>query len=177
MSLLFNMLSQFAIVFLLRSKHLLISCPQSLSTVILEQKKIKSLIISTFSPICHEVMGTDGAILVFWMLNFKPVFFFFFFLLFSFTLIKRLFSSYSLSAIRVVSSAYLRLLIFLPAISIPVYTSSCPAFLMMYSAYVLNKQGDSIQPCHTAFPILNQALASCSVVTCFLPCVPVSKMV
>ena len=76
MPLLFNMLSQFAIAFLLRSKHLLISCPQSLSTVILEQKKIKSLTISTFSPICHEVMETDGIILVFWMLNFKSVFFY-----------------------------------------------------------------------------------------------------
>ena len=63
------------------------------------------------------------------------------------------------------SSAYLRLLTFLPAILIPVYTSSCPAFLMMYSAYMLNKQGDNIQPCHTAFPILNQSLASCSVLT------------
>ena len=48
--------------------------------------------------------------------------------------IKRLFSSSSLSAIRVVSSAYLRLLIFLPAILIPACASSSPAFLMMYSA-------------------------------------------
>ena len=51
----------------------------------------------------------------------------------SFTFIKRFFSS-SLSAIRVVSSAYLRLLIFLPAILIPACASSSPAFLMMYSA-------------------------------------------
>ena len=50
--------------------------------------------------------------------------------------------SSSLSAIRVVSSAYLRLLIFLLAILIPACTSSSPAFLMMYSAYKLNKQGD-----------------------------------
>ena len=57
---------------------------------------------------------------------------------------KRLFSSYSLSAIRVVSSAYLTLLIFLPAILIPACVSSSPAFLMMYSAYKLNKQGDNI---------------------------------
>ena len=47
---------------------------------------------------------------------------------------------------RVVSPAYLRLLIFLPAILIPVCASSSPAFLMMYSAYKLNKQGDNIQP-------------------------------
>ena len=52
----------------------------------------------------------------------------------------------SLSAIRVVSSAYLRFLIFLPAILIPACASSSPAFLMMYSAYKLNKQGDNIQP-------------------------------
>ena len=51
-----------------------------------------------------------------------------------------------LSAIRVVSSAYLRLLIFLPAILIPACVSSSPAFLMMYSVYKLNKQGDNIQP-------------------------------
>jgi len=47
---------------------------------------------------------------------------------------------------RVVSSAYPRLLIFLPAILIPACASSSPAFLMMYSAYKLNKQGDNIQP-------------------------------
>ena len=74
-------------------------------------------------------------------MSFKPTF-----SLSSFTFIKRLFSSSSLSAIRVVASAYLRLLIFIPAILIPAYPSSNPAFLMMYSAYKLNKQGDSIQP-------------------------------
>ena len=54
-------------------------------------------------------------------------------------------SSSSLSAIRVVSSAYLRLLIFLLAILIPACASSTLAFHMMYSAYKLNKQGDNIQ--------------------------------
>ena len=58
----------------------------------------------------------------------------------TFTFIKRLFSSPSLSAIRLVSSAYLRLLIFLLAILIPACVSSSPAILMMYSAYKLNKQ-------------------------------------
>ena len=76
--------------------------------------------------------------LVFWMLSFKPTF-----SLSSFTFIKRVFSSSSLSAIRVVSSAYLRLLIFLPEILIPACASSNPAFLMVYSAYKLNKQGDN----------------------------------
>ena len=69
-------------------------------------------------------MGPDAMILVFWMLSFKPTFSLSFF-----TFIKRLFNSSSLSAIRVVSSAYLRLLIFLPAILIPACDSSSPAFL------------------------------------------------
>ena len=76
-----------------------------------------------------------------------------------------LFSSSSLSAIRVVSSAYLRLLIFLPANLIPACASSSPAFLMMYSAHKLNKQGDNIQPWHTPFPIWNQSVVPCLVLT------------
>ena len=83
----------------------------------------------------------------------------------SFTFIKRLFSSSSLSAIRVVSSAYLRLLIFLPAILIPACASSNPAFLMMYSAYKLNKQSDNIQPWRTPFPIWLKLLHNCSHLT------------
>ena len=70
-----------------------------------------------------------------------------------FTFIKRLFISSSLSAISVVSSAYLRLLIFLLAILIPAGASSSPTFCMMYSAYKLNMQGDNIQPWRTPFPI------------------------
>ena len=63
MSLLYNMLSRLVITFLPRSKHLLISWLQSLSTVILEPKKIKSVTVSTISPsICHDVMGPDGMI-------------------------------------------------------------------------------------------------------------------
>ena len=79
------------------------------------------------------------------MLSFKPDF-----SLSSFTFIKKLFSSSSLSAVRVVSSAYLRLLIFLLANFIPAYNSSSPAFHMMYYAYKLNKQGDNMQPCRAA---------------------------
>jgi len=63
------------------------------------------------------------------------------------------------------SSAYLRLLIFLPAILIPACASSSLAFHMMYSAYKLNKQGDNIQPWHTPFPIWNQSIAPCPVLT------------
>ena len=66
MSLLFNMLSQFVIAFLPRSKRLLVSWLQSPSAVILEPKKIKSDTVSTVSPsIYHEVMGPDAMILVF----------------------------------------------------------------------------------------------------------------
>ena len=104
--------------------------------------------------------GTDAVIFVFWMLSFKPTF-----SLSSFTFIKRLFSSSSLFAIRVVSSAYLRLLIFLPAILISGCASSSPAFLMMYSAYKLNKPGDNIQPWWTPFPIWKQSVVPCTVLT------------
>ena len=89
MSLLFNMMSRFVIAFLWRSKHLLISWLQSPSAVILETPKMKSAIVSIIYPsICHEVMGLDAMILVFWMLSFKQTF-----SLSSFTFIKRLFSS------------------------------------------------------------------------------------
>ena len=68
MSLLFNMLSRLVITFLSRSKRLLISHLQSPSAVILEPRKIKSAIVSTVSlSMCHEVMGPDAMILVFWM--------------------------------------------------------------------------------------------------------------
>ena len=83
----------------------------------------------------------------------------------SFIFIKRLFSSSSLFAIRVVSSGYLRLLIFLLAILIPACASSSPVFLMMYSACKLNKQGDNIQPWRTPFPIWNQSVVPCPVLT------------
>ena len=124
------------------------------------QKNKVSHCFYCFPIICHEVMGLDAMILVFWMLSFKPTF-----SLSSFIFIKRVFSSSSLSAIRVVSSAYLRLLIFLLAILIPAYASSGPVFLMMYSAYKLNKQGDNIHPWHTPFPIWNQSVVPCTVLT------------
>ena len=66
MSLLFNMLSRFAIAFLSRSKSLLISWLHSPSAVILELKKIKSVTVSTVSlSTCPEVMGPDAMILIF----------------------------------------------------------------------------------------------------------------
>ena len=149
----------FVIAFLPRSKHLLISWLQSPSAVILKPKKIKSVTISiVFPSICGEAMGLDSMILAFWMLSFKPAF-----SLSSFTFIKRLFSSSLLTAIGVVSSAYLRLLIFLLAILIPAEFHL--AFPMMYSAYKLNKQGDNIQPWCTPFPIWNQSIVPCLVLT------------
>ena len=91
----------------------------------------ESDLTKTTHTICHEVVGLDAMILVFWMLSFKPDYSLSFF-----TFIKRLFSSSLLSARRVVSSAYLRLLIFLPAIFITACASSSSAFLVMYSAYI-----------------------------------------
>ena len=127
--------------------------------VILEPPKIKSVTVSIVLPsISHEVMGPDVMILVFCMLSFKPTFSHS-----SFTFINGLFSFPSLSAIRVVSSAYLRLLIFLLAILIPACASFSPAFHMMYSSYKLNKQGNNIQPWCTPFPIWNQSVVPCPV--------------
>jgi len=140
--------------------------------VILEPKKIKSVTVSiVFPSIWHEVMGPDAMMLVFWMLSLKPTF-----SLSSFTYIKRLFSSSLLSAIRVVSSAYLRLLIFLPDLDSSC-ASSITMFLMVYSAYELNKQGDNMQPWCTAFPILNQSIVPCLVLTGFLTCIQVSHWI
>ena len=82
-----------------------------------------------------------------------------------FTFTKKLFSSSSLSAIRVVLSAYLRLLIFLLAILIPACASSSLAFHMMYTAYKINKQGDNVQPWCTPFLIWNQSTVPCPVLT------------
>ena len=96
-------------------------------------------------------------ILTFFMLSVRPAF-----LLSSFTLIKRSFSSSSISAIRVVSSAFLTLFVFLPSVLIPACDSSSLAFHMMYSTYKLNKQSDSIQPC-TPFPIVDQSVVPCCV--------------
>ena len=118
------------IILLPRSKHILISWLQSPSTVILEPKNIKSVPISA---IFHEATGLVAMILAFLMLSLKPAF-----SLSSFTILKRFFSSSSLSAVRVVST-YLRLLLFLLATLTPAYNSSSLAFLMMCSVYKLNK--------------------------------------
>ena len=101
---------------------------------------------------CHD--------LSFLNIEFKPAF-----SLSTFTFIKRLFSSSSLSPIRVVSSAYLRIMIVLLEILILACGSSSLAFCMMYSAYKLNKQGGNIQPWRTPFPVWNQSVVPCPVLT------------
>ena len=170
------MLSRFVTAFLPRNQCLLISWLLSPSAVLLEPAKIKSLTVSIVSPsICHKVMGPDAMIFVFWMLSFKPTF-----SLSSFTFIRRLFSSSLLSSIRVVSSAYLRLLIFLPVILIPVCASSSLEFHRMYSSYKLNKQGDNIQPCiyslGNSFSHLERIYCSMSSSKCsFLTCIQISQ--
>ena len=116
-------------------------------------------------------MGLDAMILVFWMLSFKATF-----SLSSFTLIKRLFSSCSLSAIKVVSSTCLRLLIFLPAILIPTCASSNPAFSVMCSVCKLNKPGWQYTVLTQFFP--NFEPVCCSVSSsnyCFLTCIQASQ--
>ena len=115
-------------------------------------------------------MRPNAMIFVFWMLSFKPVF-----LLSSFTFIKRLFST-SLYALWMVSSAYMRLFIFLPEILIPACASSSLAFLITYSAYKLNKQGDNIQPWCTPFPNLEPVCCFMSSSNCcFLTWIQISQ--
>ena len=140
-SLFFNRLSGLVIASLPRTKHLLISWLQAPCAVILEPKKWSLSLFPLFIYLpwsdrtgCHDLLFFCEC----WALSQL-------FSLSSFTLINELFSSSSLSAISVVSSVYLRLLIFLPAILIIACTSSSPDFCMIYSAYKLNKQGDSIQ--------------------------------
>jgi len=165
---LFNMLSRLVKTFLPRSKHLISSKEQAFN--FMAAVTICSDFGAQENKICYSLNcfpiylpwsdGTGCHDLCFWMLHFKPDF-----SLSSFTFIKKLFSSSSLSAIRVVSSAYLRLLIFLLTIWIQACASSSPAFCMMYSAYKLNKQGDNIQPWLTSFLIWNQSVVPYPVLT------------
>ena len=147
MTLLINTLSTLVIAFLLRSKGLLISWLQSQSSVTLEPKKIFCYCFHGFPTYMPWRDGTRCHDLIFMNAEFLAKIFT---LLFQFN--KRHFSS-SLSAIRVVSSAYLRLLVFLPTILLPACSSFSPVFFMMYSAYKLNKQGNNTQPWCTRFSI------------------------
>ena len=131
MSPLFIMLSRFVITFLPRNKCLFISWLQSWFWSDFGAQENKICHCFQFFPI--NLPWSDGTgchdLSFFWMLIFKPAF-----SLFSFTLMKRLFSSLSPSAIKVVSFAYQRLLIFLTAVLIPACDSASLAFPMIYSA-------------------------------------------
>ena len=135
------MLSRLVIAFLPRSKCLLISWLQSPSSVILEAPPPNKVSLC-FHCFPIYLPGSDGTrchdLSFLNVENLSQLF-----PLSSFTFIKRLFSSSLLSATRLVSSAYVKLLTFLPAILYPACASSNPAFLMMYSACKLNKKGDS----------------------------------
>ena len=166
MSLFFNKLSRLAITFLPRNKRLLISWLQSPSAVIFGAQKSKVWHRFHCFPIylpwsdgtrCHDI----GFLNVELWANFYT-------LLFHYRQEALwLFISSSLSAIRVVSSEYLKLLICLLAILIPACFSSSPAFLMMRISYAynLNKQGNNIQAWHTPSPIWNQSIVPCPVLT------------
>ena len=153
------MLSRFVIAFLPRTKHLLISWLQSPSTVILEPKKIKSLSFHCFPIYLPWSDGTgchDFCFFECWFLS-QP---------FHSPLSLSLRGSLvPLCFLQVVSSAYLRLMIFLPVILIPACASSSPIFHIMYSTCKLNKQGENIQLWCTPFPILNQSIVLCLVLT------------
>ena len=107
----------------------------------------------------HEMMKQDAMILVFRILSFKPTFH----------------SPLSLSSRDSLVPPYflplewyhlhIRLSVFLQATMIPVCDSSSTAISIMYSAYKLNKQGDYIQPCRTPFPVWNQSIFPCPVLT------------
>ena len=101
--------------------------------------------------ICHEVMGPDAIILVFWMLSFKPNFPLYF------ILIKRLLCSSLLSAVRVTT--------FLLTTLVPACDSFRLASHMIYSAYKLNKQDHNLRPWCIPFPILNQSVVPCPILT------------
>ena len=162
------MLSVLVIAFLPRSKHLLISWLQSPSAVILDppprkkkKKIIKSLTVSIVSlSVCHDVMGPDATILVFWMLSFKPKF-----SLSSFTFITRIFSSSSLSAIgwchlHIWGYWYFSRQSWFQLVLHPAQHSA-----MTYKEYKLNEQVYNIWPWCTPFPIWSQFFVPCSVIT------------
>ena len=155
MSMLFNKVSSFVMAFLPSIKH---HNFMTAVTVFSDFGAHEIKVCHCFHCLPIYLPWSDGTRchdLSFWMLSFKPTF-----LLSSFTVIKRLFSSSLLSAIRVVIPAYLRLLIFLPAILISTCDSSSLTFCIIYSAYKLNRQG-----WHTPFPILNQSVVPCLVLT------------
>ena len=124
--------------------------------MILEPPKTKSLVISIVSSsICYEVIGLDTFIFLFWMLSFKPAL-----SLSSFTFIKRLFSSSSLSVIRVVSYLHIWGYWYFPqqswfqlVLHPAQHFAWCTLCIVKYVGW------------HTFFPILNQSVVLCPVLT------------
>ena len=171
MSPLFNMISRLIIAVVPRSKCLLISWLQSPSSVILKPKK-KINVSRCFHCFLIYLPWSDGTRchdLVFWMLSFKPNF-----SLSSFTFIKRLLSSSSLSAIRVVSSAYLRLLTFLPAVLIP--ASACAGVSHDVLYIEVKQAGWQYTALMYSFPDLEPIYCSMSSSNCcFLTCIQISQ--
>ena len=157
MSLLFNLLSRFVMAFLPKSKHFSVSWLQSTSTMILESKN-KISHVSTFPPsICQVVMGPDAMILVFecWVLS---------------ELFHSCLSLPSRSSL--VPVCFLSCIICIPEVVdispshfYSICDSSSLTFHMLYSAYKLNKYRDNIQLWCTPFPILNQSIFPCLVLT------------
>ena len=143
MSLFLNILSRLVLVFLPRSKYLLILCCSHHLQWFWSQENKFSQSFPCFPIYLPWNHGTRSHGLHFWMSSFKPVF-----SRSCFTFIKRLFSPSSLSAIWVLPSVYLRLLLFLPAILIPDGAASSLAFHMMCCASNLNKQGYNSEPVH-----------------------------
>ena len=139
--------------------------------VILKPKKIKCVNVFLVSlSLYHEVVELDAMILFFWVLSFKPTFW-----LLSFTFIKRLFSSFSLSAIRMVSSAYLRLLIFLLAVLIPAVLHPALYFAWCTLQISLISRVTIYSPTYS-FPDLEPVHCSTSHSNCcFLTCIQISQ--
>ena len=163
MSLLFNTLSRLFIAFLPRSKYLLISWLQSPSAVILGPKKVKSFAVSIVSPsMCHEVMGSDANIFIFWVLTFNPAFSLSFF-----TYIKRLFSSSSLSAN---NSGVIYVFKFIDIFFQPSWFQLVihPAQHFTWCALpisLISRVTMYNLDIHTPFPIWNQSVVPCLVLT------------
>ena len=155
----YNVLFRFVIAFLPKIKHLLISWIWSPSSDLGVQENNICYYVHFFPIYLPWSDGTGCHDLIFLNLSCKPAF-----SLSSFTFIKKLLSSSLLYAIRVVSSAYLRLLIFLLAILISACDSSSSVFCMMYFAYKLNRQSNNIQ-LYSPFPIWNQPVVPCEVLT------------
>ena len=170
MSLLFNILSRFVMAFLPRSKSLNFMAAVTVHHDFGAQEN-KTCHCTHCFPIylprsdrtrCHDLL-----IFVFWMLSFSFP---------SFTSIERLFSSSSISAIKVVSSAYQRLLIFLPEILIPACVSSSQAFHMMHTPCKLTEHSENIQLWCIPFPIWNKFVVPYPVVTVdSWPCIQISQ--